>query len=295
MESKYQCPYCQYMSLKKWNIDRHVKNIHRVKNFPDRNNVKLNIDPQNIRQLPCPIHSSDYRPNQEQQHDVIPHYHSKYQPSQEEHQYGKRFKDASTQYSENDINHSTIPLVVTNTANEIMQEKQAEIEYYRNIVESLESKKKYFIDLCSLSESDMQNYMRQCPDKDIQLICEACQRLHLYDDLKRDSLYKFIIALADKNVKVPYKRYILQSVGAELLSLIKYFIIPLLNETIEQDSNKSFHYSTTPLGATNTVDQIIQQPQFFEYDRNIYEDKSVENCKKRKPIVITSKGVFILE
>ena len=161
MESKYQCPYCQYMSLKKWNIDRHVKNIHRVKNFPDRNNVKLNIDPQNIRQLPCPIHSSDYRPNQEQQHDVIPHYHSKYQPSQEEHQYGKRFKDASTQYSENDINHSTIPLVVTNTADQIIQEKEA---------------------------------------------------------------------------------------------------------------------------------------QFIEYDRNIYEDKSVENCKKRKPpVVITSKGVFILE
>ena len=116
------------------------------------------MDPQNIRQLPCPIHSSDYRSNQEQQHDVIPHYQSKYEPSQEKHQYGKRFKDASTQYLENDINHSTIPLV-----------------------------------------------------------------------------------------------------------------------------------------ATNTADQIIQQPQLFEYDRNIYEEKSVENCKKRKPVVITSKGVFILE
>ena len=145
MESKYQCPYCQYMSLKKWNIDRHVKNIHRVKNFPDRNNVKLNIDPQNIRQLPCPIHSSDYRPNQEQQHDVIPNYQSKYQPSQEEHQYEKRFKEASTQYSENDTNHSTIPLVVTNTADQIIQEKEAQfIEYDRNIYEdkSVENCKK---------------------------------------------------------------------------------------------------------------------------------------------------------
>ena len=175
------------------------------------------------------------------------------------------FKDASTQYSENDINHSTIPLDTTNTADqiiqekeaqlfeydrkydeakprhEIMQEKQAEIEYYKNIIESLESKKKYFIDLCSLSKSDVQNYMRQCSDKDIQLICEACQRLHLYDDLKRDSLYKFIIALADKNVKVQYKRYILDSVGAELISLIQYFILPLLKETIEKDSNKLFH------------------------------------------------------
>ena len=160
MKSKYQCPYCQYISLKKWNIERHVKNIHCMKNFPDRNNVKLNIDPQNIRLLPCPIHSSDYRPNQEQQHDVITHYQSNYQPSQEEHKYGKRFKDASTQYSKNDINHSTIPLVVTKTADQIIQEKET----------------------------------------------------HL-----------------------------------------------------------------------------------FEYDRNIYEDKSVENCKKRKPVVITSKGVFILE
>ena len=37
------------------------------------------------------------------------------------------------------------------------------------------------------------------------------------------------------------------------------------------------------------------QAQLFEYDRNIYEDKSVENCKKRKPVVITSKGVFTLK
>ena len=269
MKLKHKCLYCQHTTSRMWNLKRHMQSVHGIKK------------------------SNSYAKSD----DGIPHYQSKYQPSQEEHQYGKRFQDASTQYSENDINHSTIPLVVTNTANEIMQEKQAEIEYYRNIVESLESKKKYFIDLCSLSKSDMQNYMRQCPDKDIQLICEACQRLHLYDDLKRDSLYKFIIALADKNVKVPYKRYILQSVGAELLSLIKYFIIPLLNETIEQDSNKSFHYSLTPLGATNTVDQIIQEKelQLSEYDRNIYGDKSVENCKKRKPVVITSKGVFILE
>ena len=37
------------------------------------------------------------------------------------------------------------------------------------------------------------------------------------------------------------------------------------------------------------------QAQLFEYDRNIYKDKSVENCKKRNPVVITSKGVSILE
>ena len=145
MKSKYQCPHCQYMSLKKWNVERHVKNIHWVKNSPNRNNVKPNINPKMISQPPCPIHSSEYRSNQEQQVDVIPNYQSKYKPSQEEHQYRKRFKDASTQYSENDINHSKIPLVVTNTADQIIQEKEAQfIEYDRNIYEdkSVENCKK---------------------------------------------------------------------------------------------------------------------------------------------------------
>ena len=166
MESKYQCPFCKYMSLKKWNVKKHVKNVHGIKNLSNANIKRVNIDQQNMRQpeihtkSECAIHTSQYRPIQEHQHDVIPHYQSKYQPSQEEHQYGKRFKDASTQYSENDINHSTIPLDATNTADQIIQEKEA---------------------------------------------------------------------------------------------------------------------------------------QLFEYDRNIYEDKSVENCEKRKPVVITSKGVFTLE
>ena len=132
MKLKHKCLYCQHTTSRMWNLKRHMQSVHGIKK------------------------SNSYAKSD----DGIPHYQSKYQPSQEEHQYGKRFKDASTQYSENDINHSTIPLVVTNTADQIIQEKQA---------------------------------------------------------------------------------------------------------------------------------------QFIEYDRNIYEDKSVENCKKRKPVVITKKGVFILE
>ena len=58
MKCKYQCTYCQYMSLRKWNIERHVKNVHGVKDIPngsnekqniDRNNEKPNIKQQNIR------------------------------------------------------------------------------------------------------------------------------------------------------------------------------------------------------------------------------------------------------
>ena len=132
MKLKHKCLYCQHTTSRMWNLKRHMQSVHGIKK------------------------SNSYAKSD----DGIPHYQSKYQPSQEEHQYGKRFKDASTQYSENDINHSTIPLVVTNTADQIIQEKEA---------------------------------------------------------------------------------------------------------------------------------------QFIEYDRNIYEDKSVENCKKRKPVVITKKGVLILE
>ena len=133
MKLKHKCLYCQHTTSRMWNLKRHMQSVHDIKK------------------------SNSYAKSD----DGIPHYQSKYQPSQEEHQYGKRFQDASTQYSENDINHSTIPLDATNTGDQIIQEKEA---------------------------------------------------------------------------------------------------------------------------------------QLFEYDRNIYEDKSVENCKKRKqPVVITSKGVFILE
>ena len=132
MKLKHKCLYCQHTTSRMWNLKRHMQSVHGIK----KSNSYANSD------------------------DVIPHYQSKYQPSQEEHQYGKRFKDASTQYSENHINHSTIPHDATNTADQIIQEKEV---------------------------------------------------------------------------------------------------------------------------------------QLFEYDRNIYEDKSVENCKKRKPVVITSKGTFILE
>ena len=132
MKLKHKCLYCQHTTSRMWNLKRHMQSVHGIKK------------------------SNSYAKSD----DGIPHYQSKYQPSQEEHQYGKRFKDASTQYSENDINHSTISLDATNTGDQIIQEKEA---------------------------------------------------------------------------------------------------------------------------------------QFIEYDRNIYEDKSVENCKKRKPVVITKKGVLILE
>ena len=139
MKSKYQCPYCQYMSLRKWNLKTHVRNVHGIETFLNGSNVKPHIDQQNIRKPPCPIHSSENRSNQEQQLTF------NYQTSQEEHQHGKRFKDVSTQYSENDIIHSILPLDATNTADQIIKENKAQLfEHDRNIYvdKSVENYKK---------------------------------------------------------------------------------------------------------------------------------------------------------
>ena len=73
MKFKYQCPFCQYMSLKKWNIKKHVNNVHGKKNFPNGSIQRANIDQQNMRQpgfhtkSECPIHSSEYRSIQQHQ------------------------------------------------------------------------------------------------------------------------------------------------------------------------------------------------------------------------------------
>ena len=117
MKPKHKCLYCQHTASRMWNLTRHMQSVHGIK----KSNSYANSD------------------------DVIPYYQPKYQPSQEESQYCKRFKDASTQYSEYDINHSTIPLDATNTADQIIQEKEVQLsEYDRNIYEdkSVENCKK---------------------------------------------------------------------------------------------------------------------------------------------------------
>ena len=146
MKCKYQCPYCQYMSLKKWNIERHVKNIHGMKNFPNGNCVKPNIKHQNMRQpefctkCECPDHSSEYRSIQQHQQtfddeqksrngsNQFQGHHVTYDGTisrdeiiQEKHpplmktvtchqllsdEYAQRFEDTSTQYSNNGMSYS---------------------------------------------------------------------------------------------------------------------------------------------------------------------------------------------
>ena len=61
MKSKYQCPYCQYMSLRKWNVQKHVRNVHRIKDFSNGSNEKPNINQQKIR--PTEFHTESDCPD----------------------------------------------------------------------------------------------------------------------------------------------------------------------------------------------------------------------------------------
>ena len=204
MKLKHKCLYCQHTASRMWNLRRHIQSVHGI----EKSNSYANSD------------------------DVIPHHQSKYQPSQDEAQYGKRYKDASTKYSENDINHSTVPLDTTNTADQMIQKKEAQLfEYDSNIVEVLESKRRCFENLCSLSKWDMIRHM--ISDQYINLIIEACRNLSYCDEIRRRPYYNYLLILANENENVQYKRRILQEKGPEIVCLINSFILPLLARSIE--------------------------------------------------------------
>ena len=61
MNSKYQCPYCQYLSLRKWNLKTHVRNVHGIKDFSNKSNEKPNINQQKIR--PTEFHTESDCPD----------------------------------------------------------------------------------------------------------------------------------------------------------------------------------------------------------------------------------------
>ena len=61
MKGEYHCPYCQYMSLRKWNVQKHVRNVHRIKDFSNGSNEKPNINQQKIR--PTELHTESDCPD----------------------------------------------------------------------------------------------------------------------------------------------------------------------------------------------------------------------------------------
>ena len=80
MKSKYQCPYCQYMSLRKWNVQKHVRNVHRIKDFSNGSSKKPNINQQNIRPKEYVVlnfpNGSNEKPNINQQKIIPTKFHT---------------------------------------------------------------------------------------------------------------------------------------------------------------------------------------------------------------------------
>ena len=231
MKSKYKCPFCQYMSLKKWNIKKHVNNVHGIRNYPNGSIQRANKNNQNMRQpefctkCECPNHSSEYRSIQ---------------------QHKQTFDDE--QKSRNGLNqfqghHVTYDGTISR--DEIIQEKQQQLfEYDKNIVEdkydeNLEIRRRYFIDLCSLNEWDIIRHMSECSDKNINVICEACDNLLLNKEIRRKPWYEYITVLANENENIQYKRRILQEKGIELVYLINTLILPSLMKTIKRRQLRS--------------------------------------------------------
>ena len=146
------------MSLKKWNVKKHVKNVHGIKNFSNTNIKKVNIDQQNMRQpefhtkSECRNHSSEYRSIQQHQQtfddeqksrngsNQFQSHHITYDGTisrdeiiQEKHpplmktisccqlqpnEYAQRFEDASTQYSNHDMSYSQMSHDATKSRDE---------------------------------------------------------------------------------------------------------------------------------------------------------------------------------
>ena len=118
MINSYRCPYCPYMTTRMFNFKRHCRDVHKIVVKKDHDSE---IGQERHVTYDCPnCNFMTKRFNDLKRHVKVIHNilikHLQDKPSQEDHQYGKRFKDASTQYSENDINHSTIPLDAANTA-----------------------------------------------------------------------------------------------------------------------------------------------------------------------------------
>ena len=100
----------------------------------------------------------------------------------------------------------------------------------------LKKRIKYFNAICGLNKKEIKEYMRECPDTLIDVICEACFNLCHHPKLKhREDLCKemkpigdLIKRLAKKNVPKSYKRNILQKIGLQVVILIEKSVLPLL-------------------------------------------------------------------
>ena len=100
----------------------------------------------------------------------------------------------------------------------------------------------YFTALKGLSKKEKKEYLQECPNNLIDVICEGCFNLLKHEKLKNkkdiQNKIKPIKAqfekLTDKKISIKNKREILDKIGVEVISLIYKHIIPLLNNLVEK-------------------------------------------------------------
>ena len=106
----------------------------------------------------------------------------------------------------------------------------------------LKKRNSYFKALKGLSKKEKQEYLNECSNTMIHVICEACFNLLKHEKLKNKKdinrrvkpIEKEFRTLSDENIPVEEKREVLNKIGVEAISLIVKHILPLLTALVEK-------------------------------------------------------------
>ena len=106
----------------------------------------------------------------------------------------------------------------------------------------LEKRNCYFTALKGLSKKDKKEYLKECPEILINVLCEGCFNLLKHEKLKNKKdiqnkirpIKEQFKKLADTNISVENKRQILDKIGIEVIALINKYIVPLLDNLVKK-------------------------------------------------------------
>ena len=100
----------------------------------------------------------------------------------------------------------------------------------------------YFTALKGLSKKDKKEYLKECPEILINVLCEGCFNLLKHEKLKNKKdvqnkirpIKEQFEKLADANISIKNKRQILDEIGIEVIALINKYIVPLLDNLVKK-------------------------------------------------------------
>lgn len=108
----------------------------------------------------------------------------------------------------------------------------------------VEKRIKFLLAFKSLSKKDQFQYVKDCPDPMINVICEACYNLLKLHSLKQQSKVKkklkkiesFLEELSSSDTSVNERRNLLlnEDIGKEIFSLLSIAVLPALEKLREK-------------------------------------------------------------